>query len=376
MKKQLIAVLCTAAMIASLAGCSSSAPASTTAAPAATTAAAAAAPAAAPAAEAPAADTPMLYTDPIILRFASSGSGSDYTDIGTIISFLSEDGRLPAGSTLTQETISGGTSSSGYLIEAGQADVTRGQNAFAGTVGFNGRPPYSGVNALFAAGGNSICLQIVSEDFQKKTGFSSIEEVIENKYPAKICSEDVGSSDYVLLNYIFEIMGTSAEEFESWGGTITYTGNDTASEMMQDGSCDLLCMASTLTSSTVTELNMSAKIHIDGFSDKIVDGLMQRGFAERYIPAGTFDQFPEDTRSCYIGTSINVSKDMDERIAYTLTKVLIENIDNLAETCPTFKNMTKESAIDTSVTVVPLHPGAIKYFQEIGLLDESGNPKA
>lgn len=372
MKKQLIAALCAAAMIASLTGCSSSAPATTAApaaAPAATTAATADA-------AAPAADNPMLYTDPITLRFASSGSGSDYTDIGTIISFLSEDGRLPAGSTLTQETISGGTSSSGYLIEAGQADVTRGQNAFAGTVGFNGRPPYSGVNALFAAGGNSICLQIVSEDFQKKTGYSTIEEVIENKYPAKICSEDVGSSDYVLLNYIFEIMGTSAEEFESWGGSITYTGNDTASEMMQDGSCDLLCMASTLTSSTVTELNMSAKVIIGGFSDKVVDGLLERGFAERYIPAGTFDQFPQEARSCYIGTSINVSKDMDEKIAYTLTKVLIENIDTLAETCPTFKNMTKESAINTDVTVVPLHPGAIKYFQEIGLLDESGNPKA
>lgn len=320
---------------------------------------------------------PMVITDPVTLRFASGGSGgSDYTDIGTIITFLSSDGILPAGSTLTQETISGGTSASGYLIEAGAADVCRGQNAFAATVGFNGRPPYSTVRALFAAGGNSACLQVVPESFTKKTGYKSIEDVIENKYPATICSEDVGSSDYVLLNYIFEIYGIDAETYESWGGKIVYTGNDTASEMMQDGSCDIICMASTLSSATVTELTMSADVTVSGFSDKVVDGLLERGFAERYIPAGTFSQFPEDARTAYLGTSLIVSESMDKKVAYTLTKVLCENIDTLAETCPTFKGMTLESAVNTSITVVPLHPGSVKYFQDIGILDTNGDPVA
>ncbi len=368
MKKRVLASICAIAMALSLAACGSpggNAPANSTPSPA-------------PGGSTPAGSAgeanPMLITDPVTLRFASSGSGSDYTDIGTIINFLSGDGILPAGSTLTQETISGGTSTSGYLIEAGQADVCRGQNAFSATVGFNGRPPYSSVNALFAAGGNSVCLQVTSKSFTNKTGYSTIEEIIENKYPARICSEDVGSSDYVLLNYIFEIYGIDAETFESWGGSITYTGNDTASEMMQDGSCDIICMASTLTSATITELSMSIDVNISGFNDKIVDGLLERGFAERYIPVGTFGQFDEETRTAYIGTSIIVSESMDEKVAYTLTKVLLENIDTLAEVCPTFSNFTIKDAVNTTVTIVPFHPGAIKYLQEIGLLDASGNP--
>ena len=67
---------------------------------------------------------------------------------------------------------------------------------------------------------------------------------------------------------------------------------------------------------------------------------------------------------------------MDEKVAYTLTKVLCENIDTLAETCPTFKGMTLESAVNTSITVVPLHPGSVKYFQDIGILDANGDPVA
>ena len=103
---------------------------------------------------------------------------------------------------------------------------------------------------------------------------------------------------------------------------------------------------------------------------------LERGFAERYIPAGTFGQFPEDARTAYLGTSLIVSESMDEKVAYTLTKVLCENIDTLAETCPTFKGMTLESAVNTSITVVPLHPGSVKYFQDIGILDTNGDPVA
>ena len=362
-------------MAVSLAACTS-APATTTAAPAATTAAPAATQAAAPAAtEAAASD--MLYTDPMILRFASGGSGgSDYTDIGTIISYLSEGDRLPQGSTLTQEVVSGGTSTSGYVIEAGMADICRGQNAISGTVGIGGRPPYSSINALFAAGGNSVCLQVVTEDFKKKTGYSTIEEIIANKYPANICSEDVGATDYILLQYVFEILGTSFEEFQGWGGTINFSGNDTGSEMMQDGSCDIMLMATTLTSSAVTELSMSTKIIVSGFSDQVVDELLKRGFAERTIPKDTFGAVAEDSRSCYIGTSLIVSQDMDEKMAYTLTKALMEGLDELSEICPTFRGMTLQTAVDKNIMVVPQHPGAIKYFQEIGILDENGNPKA
>jgi TRAP transporter TAXI family solute receptor len=309
-------------------------------------------------------------TKPVILRFASSGSGgSDYADIGTILTFLSSDGILPKGSILTQETISGGTSTSGYLIEAGMADIVRGQNAVAGLVGIDGRPPYSKVRALFAAGGNSICAQLVSQIFKDKSGYTTIEEIVENKYPARICSEDVGSTDYILLDYIFEILGVTREEFLAWGGKIVYTDNNTASEMIQDGQADIMVMATTLTSSLITELNMTTDIIISAFDESVVDGLLERGFAERMIPAGTFEQFPEEKRTAFVGTSLIVHEDMDDATAYTITKALMENRDKLGESCATMRGITDESAVNTDITVVPLHPGSIKYFQEVGVLE-------
>lgn len=311
----------------------------------------------------------MELTKPVTLRFASTGSGgSDYADIGTILTFLSQDGILPKGSVLTQETISRGTSTSGYLIEADMADICRGQNAIAGLYGIDDRPPYTKVRALFAAGGNSICAQLVPQSFKDKTGYSTIEEIVENKYPASICSEDIGSTDYVLLDYVFEILGITREDFIAWGGKIVYTDNNTASEMIQDGQADIMIMATTLTSSLITELNMTTDIIIDGFSDKIVDGLLERGFAERMIPAGTFEQFPEEKRTAFVGTSLIVHEDMDETLAYTLTKVLMENRDQLGESCATMRGITDEAAVNTSITVVPLHPGSLKYFQEIGAI--------
>lgn len=130
MKKSIAIVLTLCMMLTLLAGCGGATPG----APASSTP---------PAAPSDGGTGGTALSGPVNLRFASSGSGgSDYADIGTILTFLSGDGILPAKSTLTQETISSGTSSSGYLIEAGMADVCRGQNAMAATVGFNGREPY------------------------------------------------------------------------------------------------------------------------------------------------------------------------------------------------------------------------------------------
>lgn len=315
-----------------------------------------------------------VATKPITLRLASTASGGDFTEIGTLTNFLGKEGILPKGSQVTQETISSGASSIGYLMEAGMADLGRGQNAVAGLRGMDGRPAYKEVRALFAAGSNGICAQVATEAFSKKSGYSTIEEVIENKYPATICTEDIGSSDYVLFSYVLEIHGITPKDFQAWGGKIIHTDNNTACEMLQDGQADMMLCATTLTSSMLTELSMTSNVTLNAFSDKVVSGLLERGFSERYIPAGTFNQFPQDARTAYIGTSLIVPSSMTDEVAYTLTKVLMEHRDQLSETCATMRNITPESAVNTGITVVPLHPGAIKYFQEIGALDASGNP--
>ena len=56
-----------------------------------------------------------------------------------------------------------------------------------------------------------------------------------------------------------------------------------------------------------------------------------------------------------------------------MTKILVENADKLAEDVAGYRDITYADMVDFDAMVVPMHPGAIKYFQDIGVLDASGN---
>jgi len=62
----------------------------------------------------------------------------------------------------------------------------------------------------------------------------------------------------------------------------------------------------------------------------------------------------------FVGTHAGVSDD----VVYEATKAFWENLDEVHATAFFLKEVTKESAF-TSVNV-PLHPGALRYYEEAG----------
>lgn len=311
--------------------------------------------------------------EPVSLTFATASTGSvDYTT-GALLCTLFES-YLPAGSKVTQETIAAGNSTTGYLIEAGSCDIARGQNAVSATVGIDGRAPYSKVRALCGLYTPNLICQIFTQKFVDKTGYTSLRECVENRYPVRIVCEEVGSTDYIVLGYILECLGSSVEEIESWGGSVTYTGGSTEVEMLQDGMADLMIPHTSITSSTVSELALSTDIQIYPFDDEILDFFLERGFGDRVIPAGTFGFFEEDARAIGMGTSLIVSEELPEDVAYELTKIIAEHAEtDLGGDNVAFTNLTYEMLCSAEDCVVPFHPGSIRYFQEQGVMDANGN---
>ena len=89
------------------------------------------------------------------------------------------------------------------------------------------------------------------------------------------------------------------------------------------------------------------------------------------LPAGTYEGVDYEVTCVAVQAVLVASKDLSEDAVYELTKALFENKDELIVGHPKFELLTDYDA--TKGISVPVHPGALKYYVEAGVLDEEGN---
>jgi TRAP transporter TAXI family solute receptor len=85
----------------------------------------------------------------------------------------------------------------------------------------------------------------------------------------------------------------------------------------------------------------------------------------REIPANTYQGQTEAIPMTAQATFLFTSKQMDEELVYNVTKVLLENVDELKKIHSSMSGFSAETAL--LGLKQPLHVGAIKYYREIGV---------
>lgn len=83
------------------------------------------------------------------------------------------------------------------------------------------------------------------------------------------------------------------------------------------------------------------------------------------IPAGTYPGQTEDITTIAQPNFLATHMDIPEENVYLITKTIYENLAFLQAIHPATKEMTIETAL--AGLPLPLHPGALRYYQEIGI---------
>jgi uncharacterized protein len=90
------------------------------------------------------------------------------------------------------------------------------------------------------------------------------------------------------------------------------------------------------------------------------------GYVAGTIPAGSYDGQPAEVPTAVIMHLLVTREGVSDDLVYRMTKLLFDHLDLLAQTHPAGKDI--DAAKAPFGLPVPLHPGAERYYREIGLV--------
>ena len=158
----------------------------------------------------------------------------------------------------------------------------------------------------------------------------------------------------------FDYSGLSRMNFQA-----SYTD---AVAMMKDGHVDVFTLGTTAPASAVMDLASARDIKLVPVDDKTMDGMrkMNAGYSKLIIKAGTYPKQDKDVPVIGYQTHLIVRCDMPEQAVYQMVRTMAENIPAMSAVNKAIGELTpKMMAADAGI---PMHPGAIKYFKEVGAL--------
>lgn len=289
------------------------------------------------------------------LKMATGGTtGTYYAYSGTVSQVLSQ--KVDNLSFDVQST--GASKANIYLVSDGEADVAIVQNdvmyyAYNGTDLFDGEK-VSGFSAM--AGVYAEVCQVVAKSGDIKS--------IEDLKGKRVSVGDVGSGVEFNARQILDAYGLTFDDII----VNNLSFGDSATALKDDKIDAFFCVAGAPTTAIV-ELATSYQISLLTVDDAHAAKLMEKyPFYTKFdIPGGTYKGVDADTATVAVVATYIVADSLDEELVYNMTKSLFENASEIATAHP--KGAELDPAYSVAGISIPLHPGAERYYKEIGVLN-------
>lgn len=140
-----------------------------------------------------------------------------------------------------------------------------------------------------------------------------------------------------------------------------------SSDGIQNGTLDACFVTAGVPNSALQELAFTAGLVLIPVTGAEADAVVNSHnfYTKTVIPVGTYYGTDTDTEALAIRATLAVGANISERTVYDMTKALFEHLEELGVAHAKGKEVSAREAV-TGVSV-PFHPGAVKYFKEIGL---------
>jgi len=305
---------------------------------------------------------PVVEGGPGSLIISTASTGGTYFPVGVAISTLTNVNLGPEGIQMNAIS-SAGSGENVSLLKNGEVDLAIIQG-LVGSMAWNGQGSYD----------------------EPEQTLRSISMLWENVEHMTIATEFVSSGDMSDMDNLegesFSI-GSRGSGTETSGTTILgelgyvvddhfspeRIGYSESSSALQDGRISGMNTPAGPPVSAVTQAfaTLGDDITLLEFTDEQLEQVNTTFpvWSRFVIPAGTYPGIDEDVNTIAQPNFLAVHPDLDEETVYQITKNIHENVDFLINIHPATAAISLDRAVNG--LPVPLHPGAIRYYDEVGV---------
>jgi hypothetical protein len=148
-------------------------------------------------------------------------------------------------------------------------------------------------------------------------------------------------------------------------GKVEYLPFAESVDLMKNRQLDATLQSAGLGVASLKDLSTSIDIAVVAVPKDVVDRIGPP-FTSVKIPANTYTGQEKDVPTAAVTNYLVTSTAVSDDLAYQMTKLIFESLPELANSHVAGKDIRLETAANGSP--IPLHPGAVRYYKEKGLL--------
>lgn len=288
---------------------------------------------------------------PTSMTVSTASPGGVYAVYGEgLAQLISAEVGIPTSTRQTQ-----GPAQNLVLLQSGQTEIamTTSGPAFEAMKGLSELAPgnsYAELRALFAMYPTSFQMIALSD-----SGISSLEQLDGKRVGA---GPRAGTGGTYWTRWLDDL-GISA--------SLQYGGIGDQASQLADGRLDAIITAGGIPHPALSELENTQEVSIFDMSEETIASIRETNpYAVDFtIPKGTYESPEGDLSTVAMWNFVVVDASMPDDVAYRITKAVIEGNARMVSTHAAARDTIAENILKD--TFIPLHPGAARYYDEIGI---------
>jgi hypothetical protein len=229
-------------------------------------------------------------------------------------------------------------------------------HGYNGTSKFEAQGPYKKLRAMFSL--HTEPFNIIA---RSDSGINDVSDLAGKR----VNIGNPGSGDRATMGVVMNAMGWTNDSFK----LASELKGSERSQALCDNKIDAFIYMVGHPNGSIKEATTSCDAKLVPATGPKIDKIVADNpyYAYTTVPAGMYRGTEGDVNSFGVAATMVTTSDVSDEVAYSVAKAVFENFNTFKRLHPAFATLKKEDMVKAGISI-PLHPGAVKYYKEVGLL--------